>query len=69
MSHLISARRLILSAINDPGAAAELLSRAVDYIRAALAGVTPETPAAVAKAVTTEAEGLFAIMECFEEVS
>ena len=63
MSHLSTTRRLILGAINDPDAAVELLSLAVDHIGEALAGVTPET----AQAVTTEAERLSAVMQGFEE--
>jgi hypothetical protein len=63
---LISARRCILGAMQDPDAAARLLDRAVRHVRAALASVTPATPEDVAQAVTTEAERLFAIMQCFE---
>ncbi|MGK3995055.1 hypothetical protein [Sorangium sp. So ce1024] len=67
MSHLITARRCIAGAINNPDAAAELLSLAVRHIRAALALVTPATPADLAQAVTAEAERLFAVMQGFEE--
>lgn len=69
MSHLHSARRCIASAINDPDAAAGLLSRAARCISKALRSVTPETPADVRDAVAAEAEELFVYIRCFEEAS
>jgi hypothetical protein len=64
---LAAARQLIGRAMKDPVAAAGLLDRAARHIESALASVGPETPADVARAVTTAAEELFAIMGCFGE--
>jgi hypothetical protein len=66
MSHLSHARRLIQGAIDNPDAAVELLGKAADHITAALESVTG-LPVHVARKVTEEAEGLFALMQCFEE--
>jgi hypothetical protein len=64
---LAAARRCIAGAMRDPGAAAGLLGRAIDYINAALLSVTPKTPAAARAAIQAEADELSTYIQCFEE--